>query len=169
MIENTPVKLAEAQKAWEQSSFNAYKKLLNENGLTSLLILHIKKTGDLYEVKTKVLPNNSATQAHISLSLTDDRTDIRKVVKDLVFDAFRNMKKKWIYLSTKTTNAIEIYHIVTPVSKVSDLKRVKDKINQLGFAEQVEIKGFKNKLLVIGNKFLPRSISRKIILKTNES
>ena len=31
------------------------------------------------------------------------------------------------------------------------------------------IPGFKNKLLVIGNKFLPRSISRKIILKTNES
>lgn len=153
MIENTPVKLAEAQKAWEQSSFNAYKKLLNENGLTSLLILHIKKTGDLYEVKTKVLPNNSATQAHISLSLTDDRTDIRKVVKDLVFDAFRNMKKKWIYLSTKTTNAIEIYHIVTPVSKVSDLKRVKDKINQLGFAEQVEIKGFKNKLLSVDISF----------------
>ena len=31
------------------------------------------------------------------------------------------------------------------------------------------IPGFKNKLLIIGNKFLPRSISRKIILKTNES
>ena len=29
------------------------------------------------------------------------------------------------------------------------------------------IPGKKNKLLVIGNKFLPRSISRKIILKTN--
>ena len=30
------------------------------------------------------------------------------------------------------------------------------------------IPGIKNKLLVMGNKFLPRSISRKIILKTNK-
>lgn len=31
------------------------------------------------------------------------------------------------------------------------------------------IPGFKNKLLVLANKFLPRVISRKIILKTNEN
>ena len=30
------------------------------------------------------------------------------------------------------------------------------------------IPGIKNKLLVMGNKFLPRSISRKIIMKTNK-
>ena len=30
------------------------------------------------------------------------------------------------------------------------------------------IPGMKNKLLVIGNKLLPRNISRKIILKTNK-
>jgi len=30
------------------------------------------------------------------------------------------------------------------------------------------IPGMKNKLLVIGNKLLPRRISRKIILKTNK-
>lgn len=30
------------------------------------------------------------------------------------------------------------------------------------------IPGLKNKLLVIGNKFLPSSISRKIIMKTNK-
>ena len=30
------------------------------------------------------------------------------------------------------------------------------------------IPGVKNKLLVLGNKFLPESISRKIILKTNK-
>ncbi len=153
MIENTPIKLNEAQKAWEQGSFEAYKKILNDNGLTSILILHIKKTGDFYTVKTSVLPDNTATEAHISLSLTDDRPDIKKVVKDLVFDAFRNMKKKWLYLSTKTSNAIEVFHLVTPVSKVSDLKRIKDKINQLSFAEQIEIKGFKNKLLSIDISF----------------
>lgn len=44
------------------------------------------------------------------------------------------------------------------------------KISYKGFkkGKLIIIPGFKNKLLVIGNKFLPNSISRKIIKKTNE-
>ena len=100
-----------------------------------------------------MLPQNSAVQAHVTLSVMDDRTSIEKVIKDLVADTFRNMQKRWVYLSTKTASPVEIYNLVTPVSKVSDLKRVKDKMKQLNFAEKVEIKGFKNKLLAVDIAF----------------
>ena len=152
-VSSSDEKLQEAQRAWESNSFSSYRKILNELGVSSLLVLHIKKTGELYEVETMVLPQNSAPQAHVSLSVTDDRTSIEKVIKDLVLDTFRNMQKRWVYLSTKTASPVEIYNLVTPVSKMSDLKRVKEKINQLNFAEQVEIKGFKNKLLAVDIAF----------------
>ncbi|MBQ8251687.1 MAG: hypothetical protein IJY92_07260 [Alphaproteobacteria bacterium] len=152
-VESSDSKLQEAQKAWEKDSFSAYKNILNELGVSSILVLHIKKTGQLYEVETKVLPQNSAMQAHVKLSVTDDRTSLEKVVKDLVADTFRNMQKKWVYLSTKTASPIEIYHLVTPVSKISELTRIKAKINQFNFAEKVEIKGYKNKLLSVDVAF----------------
>ncbi len=152
-VDSSDVKLQEAQRAWESNSFSAYKKILNELGVSSVLVFHIKKSGDHYAVETTVLPQNSAVQAHVSLSVMDDRTALEKIIKDLVADAFRNMQKRWVYLSTKTASPVEIYNLVTPVSKVSDLKRVKDKMNQLNFAEKVEIKGFKNKLLAVDIAF----------------
>lgn len=44
------------------------------------------------------------------------------------------------------------------------------KIGYEGFKKHkaIIIPGFKNKILVLGNKLIPRSISRKIILKTNK-
>ena len=152
-VNSSDAKLKEAQKAWESNSFLAYKKILNELGVSSILVLHIKKTGLLYEVETMVLPQNSAVQAHVKLSLTDDRPSLEKIVKDLISDTFRNMQKKWVYLSTKTSSPVEIYHLVTPVSKMTDLKRIKEKIEQFNFAEKVEIKGFKNKLLSVDLSF----------------
>ena len=143
-VNSSDVQLHEAQRAWESNSFSAYKKILNELGVSSVLVFHIKKRGEHYDVETTVLPQNSAVQAHVTLSVMDDRTSIEKVIKDLVADTFRNMQKRWVYLSTKTASPVEIYNLVTPVSKVSDLKRVKDKMKQLNFAEKVEIKGFKN-------------------------
>lgn len=152
-VNSSEAKLQEAQRAWESNSFSAYKKILNELGVSSVLVFHIKKSGDHYAVETTVLPQNSAVQAHVSLSVMDDRTALEKIIKDLVADTFRNMQKRWVYLSTKTASPVEIYNLVTPVSKVSDLKRVKDKMNQLNFAEKVEIKGFKNKLLAVDIAF----------------
>lgn len=152
-VNSSDVQLHEAQRAWESNSFSAYKKILNELGVSSVLVFHIKKRGEHYDVETTVLPQNSAVQAHVTLSVMDDRTSIEKVIKDLVADTFRNMQKRWVYLSTKTASPVEIYNLVTPVSKVSDLKRVKDKMKQLNFAEKVEIKGFKNKLLAVDIAF----------------
>ena len=152
-VNSSDVQLHEAQRAWESNSFAAYKKILNELGVSSVLVFHIKKRGEHYDVETTVLPQNSAVQAHVTLSVMDDRTSIEKVIKDLVADTFRNMQKRWVYLSTKTASPVEIYNLVTPVSKVSDLKRVKDKMKQLNFAEKVEIKGFKNKLLAVDIAF----------------
>lgn len=40
--------------------------------------------------------------------------------------------------------------------------------NEFKKGKLIIIPGFKNKLLVLGNKLVPRSISRRIILKTNE-
>lgn len=142
-----------AQKTSLDNLSLTYEKLANQYGVSSALVLHIKKAGERYEIRTMVLPENSASQAHIVLSLTDDRPVIEKVIKDLVLDAFRNMQKKWVYLSTKTATPIELYHLVTPVSKMSDLKRIKDKIQQLNFAEKIEIKGFKNRLLSVDVAF----------------
>ena len=150
---NNDIKLEQAQKAFEAGHFNAYKKLLNEYGVSSVLILHIKKKGDIYEVITTVLPENTAPEAHITLSVSDDRPNLERVVKDLSADAFRNMRKKWIYLSTKTPAPKTIYKMTTPISELADLKRIKDKIQQLNFAEHIEIKGFKNKMLWVDLTF----------------
>ena len=121
--------------------------------LSSVLILHVKKTGDLYEVNTSVLPENSALPAHINFKLTDDRLNLDKVVKDLTQDALNEMHKKWVYLATKTVAPTTVYHLVTPVSKVSQLKKIQDKIEQFDFAEKIEIKGFKNKMLSVDISF----------------
>lgn len=152
-VEGDALRLKEAQNAWETGHFDAYKDLLSAYGVSSVLILHVKKTGDLYEVNTSVLPENSALPAHINFKLTDDRLNLDKVVKDLTQDALNEMHKKWVYLATKTVAPTTVYHLVTPVSKVSQLKKIQDKIEQFDFAEKIEIKGFKNKMLSVDISF----------------
>ena len=149
VVEADELRLNEAQKAWEFGHYNAYKDLLNSYGVSSVLIMHIKKTGDLYAVNTSVLPENSALPAHIDFKLTDDRVNLDKVMKDLIQDTLNEMQKKWTYLATKTLAPTNVYHLVTPVSKVSQLKKIQDKIEQFDFAEKIEIKGFKNKMLSV--------------------
>ena len=96
----------------------------------------------------------------------DDREDVHFVVKDLISDAFSNMGKKWVYLMTKNVAPVSIYHLLTPVSKVSELKKIKDKIAQLNFVEKVEIKGFKNKMLSVEIAFKGSidELQRKLVL-----
>lgn len=146
-------KIAEASKVWQEGLFEKHSSFLNEYEVTKALVFHVKKSNDVYEVKTFVLPKNVDVEASVEFQVMDDREDINLVMKDLVQDAFLNMEKKWIYLTTKNVAPVVRYQLLTPVSKVSELKKIKDKINQLNFVEQIEIKGFKNKMLIVEMAF----------------
>lgn len=146
-------KLQEASKVWQEGLIEKQTSFLNEYEVSNVLILKIKKLDDVYHVETKVLPEESMPEAMVNFQVMDDREDIHFVVKDLIQDAFSNMEKKWIYLMTKNVAPVSVYHLLTPVSKVSELKKIKDKIAKLNFVEKVEIKGFKNKMLSVEMAF----------------
>ncbi len=153
IVPNDDQKLQEASKVWQTGLIEKQKSFLNEYEVSKVLVLKIKKLNDVYQVETKVLPEESMPEAMVNFQVMDDREDIRFVVKDLIQDAFSNMEKKWIYLMTKNVAPVSIYHLLTPVSKVSELKKIKDKIAKLNFVEKVEIKGFKNKMLSVEMAF----------------
>ena len=145
--------MQEASKVWQEGLIEKQISFLNEYEVSKVLVLKIKKLNDVYQVETKVLPEESMPEAMVNFQVMDDREDIHFVVKDLIQDAFSNMEKKWIYLMTKNVAPVSVYHLLTPVSKVSELKKIKDKIAQLNFVEKVEIKGFKNKMLSVEMAF----------------
>lgn len=133
----------------ENLSYETLKPLLNRYHLTQALLIMVSKNGMAYELSTRVLPAGSAPEAEIALNVTDDREDLIKVMKDLSTDALRSMTKKWRYLSQNTESALTLFHVFTPVEKVSDLTRVQQKIKQMRFAERVDIKGFSHKRLAV--------------------
>lgn len=159
-------KLQEAEKIWQEGLFDKHNAFLNEYEVTKALVLKIKKSMDVYQVETFVLPRESVSTAGVNFQVMDDREDVHFVVKDLISDAFSNMEKKWVYLMTKNVAPVSIYHLLTPVSKVSELKKIKDKIAQLNFVEKVEIKGFKNKMLSVEIAFKGSidELQRKLVL-----
>ncbi len=158
-------KLSQADQVWQEGLFEKNASFLNEYEVSRVLVFYVKKTGDLYEVKTKVLPQNSSPEAEVDFQVMDDRESLL-VMKDLVKDTFSEMQKKWIYLMTKNVAPIDVYYILTPVTKISELKKIKDKINQLTFAEKIEIKGFKNKMLMVEFSFkgTPEELKQKLLL-----
>ena len=153
IVPNDDQKLQEASKIWQTGLIEKQKSFLNEYEVSKVLVLKIKKLNDVYQVETKILPEESMPEAMVNFQVMDDRENINFVVKDLIQDAFSNMEKKWIYLMTKNVAPVSVYHLLTPVSKVSELKKIKDKISQLNFVEKVEIKGFKNKMLSVEMSF----------------
>ena len=153
VVPNDEEKLQEASKIWQEGMLDKQTSFLNEYEVSKVLILKIKKLNDVYQVETKVLPEESMPEAMVHFQVMDDREDINFVVKDLIQDTFSNMEKKWVYLMTKNVAPVSVYHLLTPVSKVSELKKIKDKISQLNFVEKVEIKGFKNKMLSVEMSF----------------
>lgn len=159
-------KLQTAEKIWQEGLFDKHNAFLNEYEVTKALVLKIKKSMDVYQVETFVLPKESVSTAGVNFQVMDDREDVHFVVKDLISDAFSNMEKKWVYLMTKNVAPVSIYHLLTPVSKVSELKKIKDKIAQLNFVEKVEIKGFKNKMLSVEIAFKGSidELQRKLVL-----
>ena len=159
-------KLQAAEKIWQEGLFDKHNAFLNEYEVTKALVLKIKKSMDVYQVETFVLPRESVSTAGVNFQVMDDREDVHFVVKDLISDAFSNMEKKWVYLMTKNVAPVSIYHLLTPVSKVSELKKIKDKIAQLNFVEKVEIKGFKNKMLSVEIAFKGSidELQRKLVL-----
>jgi len=159
-------KLQEAEKIWQEGLFDKHNAFLNEYEVTKALVLKIKKSMDVYQVETFVLPKESVSTAGVNFQVMDDRENVHFVVKDLISDAFSNMEKKWVYLMTKNVAPVSIYHLLTPVSKVSELKKIKDKIAQLNFVEKVEIKGFKNKMLSVEIAFKGSidELQRKLVL-----
>ena len=159
-------KLQTAEKIWQEGLFDKHNSFLNEYEVTKALVLKIKKSMDVYQVETFVLPKESVSTAGVNFQVMDDREDVHFVVKDLISDAFSNMEKKWVYLMTKNVAPVSIYHLLTPVSKVSELKKIKDKIAQLNFVEKVEIKGFKNKMLSVEIAFKGSidELQRKLVL-----
>lgn len=146
-------KLEEANLFWNNGMPDMQSSFLTDYGIGKVLVLHIKREGDVYDINTKVLPENSSVEAQVEFQMMDDRLELAHVLDDLIEDTFVRMKKKWIYLATKNVSPILTYQLLTPVSKVSDLKKIKDKINQLNFIEKVEIKGFKNKMLTVELSF----------------
>ena len=166
VVSDEEQKLQEAEKIWQEGLFDKHNAFLNEYEVTKALVLKIKKSMDVYQVETFVLPKESVSTAGVNFQVMDDREDVHFVVKDLISDAFSNMGKKWVYLMTKNVAPVSIYHLLTPVSKVSELKKIKDKIAQLNFVEKVEIKGFKNKMLSVEIAFKGSidELQRKLVL-----
>ena len=166
VVSDEEQKLQEAEKIWQEGLFDKHNAFLNEYEVTKALVLKIKKSMDVYQVETFVLPKESVSTAGVNFQVMDDREDVHFVVKDLISDAFSNMEKKWVYLMTKNVAPVSIYHLLTPVSKVSELKKIKDKIAQLNFVEKVEIKGFKNKMLSVEIAFKGSidELQRKLVL-----
>lgn len=141
------------QEAYQNGTYAGYKTLLNENNLTATLILTIQKVQEQYHITTKVLPENSAPEAHIDLTVSDDREVLEKVLLDLSKDTVRSMTKKWLYLAQETNTVAEIYHFYTPLENMTDLGRVQKKIKELNFAQEVSIKSFSDKRLFVDITF----------------
>lgn len=136
-----------AVEAVIQNKADAYKQLAQKYNVTQIMIVDIYKQGTQFTVNTRFLPKNSAPEAEIQLNVSDDRESSVRIVRDLLSDTIRMMSKKWLYLSQNSSQPIQAYAVVVPIEKISDLSRIRQKLQQLNFAEKVDIKGFANKQL----------------------
>ncbi|MBR3914062.1 MAG: DUF2066 domain-containing protein [Alphaproteobacteria bacterium] len=128
---------------------NAFKALSEKYLTSQLLIVRIEKKATHYAVSTQVWPKGAAPEAEISFNLTDDRESEKRICTDLLKDVVRSMTKKWLYLAQNSAQPVMIYQVFAPVEKISDLSRMKQKLNRLNFAEKIDIKGFSNKRLTV--------------------
>ncbi len=126
---------------------NAFRQLAQKYNVTQIMIMEVTKQDTLFNMNTRFLPKHSAPEAEIALQLSDDRTSLSKVCVDLLRDAVRSMSKKWLYLSQNSAQPIEVYPVSAPVEKISDLSRIRQKLQQLNFADKVDIKGYADKQL----------------------
>lgn len=130
-------------------SYETLKPLLELYKLNAALVIYVSKNGVKYTLSTQVFPDEVAPEAVVSLNTIDARTDLVQVMRDLSTAALKTMTKKWRYLMQETASAPMLYHVSTPIEKVSDLSRIQQKVRQMRFAEQVDIKGFTNGRLVV--------------------
>lgn len=138
-----------AYGAGAHNSETALKMLAQKYNVTQIMIVEVVKNEMQYTVSTHFWPKNSAPEAEVSLTVSDDRESVRRICADLLNDAVRAMSKKWLYLAQNSTQPIQIYPVSAPIEKVSDLSRIRQKLQQLNFAEKVDIKGFSNKKLSV--------------------
>lgn len=141
--------LLPAQSAGVQYNEAALKLMAQKYNVSQVMIVSVERQGTAYEVNTRVWPKNSAPEAEVSFRVTDDRESATKICADLLSDTLRTMTKKWLYLAQNSAQPIQVYSAVVPIEKVSDLSRIRRKLQQLNFAEKVDIKGFSNKRLAV--------------------
>ncbi len=127
----------------------AFHTLAQKYNVTQVMIIEVVKQDTDYTVTTRVWPKNSSPEAEIKLNLTDDRDSLPRICKDLLSDALREMSKKWLYLSQNSTQPVQLYPVIAPIEKISDYSRVRQKLQQISFADKVDIKGFSNKQLAV--------------------
>lgn len=141
--------LLPAHEAGVQYNETALKLLAQKYHVAQVMIMSVERQGTVFEVSTRVWPKNSAPEAEVSFRVTDDRESATKICADLLSDTFRTMTRKWLYLAQNSAQPIQVYSAVVPIEKVSDLSRIRRKLQQLNFAEKVDIKGFSNKRLSV--------------------
>ncbi len=127
----------------------AFRQLAQKYNVTQIMMMEVTKQDTSFSINTRILPKNSAPEAEVSLQLSDDRESLPRICSDLLSDAVRAMSKKWLYLAQNSAQPVQVYPVVVPVEKVSDLSRIRQKLQQLNFAEKVDIKGFSNRQLAV--------------------
>ncbi len=147
MIEPEDINLAAAIVIQEDNA--VFRQLAQKYNVTQIMIMEVAKQDTSYMVNTRFLPKNSAPEAEVILQLSDDRTSLLRVCTDLLSDTIRAMSKKWLYLSQNSAQPVQVYPVSAPIEKVSDLSRIRQKLQQLNFAEKVDIKGYANKQLTV--------------------
>lgn len=145
--------IEKGKTAYQTNTYAGYKSLLQEANLSAVLILKIKKENEQYHITTSVLPENSAPEAQIELNVSDDRENMEKVLLDLSKDAIRTMTKKWLYLAQEKNATTQTYHFFAPLETMADLGRIKNKMKELNFAQDVSIKSMADKRLFIDISF----------------
>lgn len=130
-----------------QNNTESFKKLAQKYNVTQIMVIDIQKQGTQFTVDTRFWPKNTAPEAEVQLTVSDDREIPVRIFRDLLSDTLRLMSKKWLYLSQNSSQPIKIYTVTVPIEKISDLSRIRQKLQQLNFADKVDIKGFANKQL----------------------
>lgn len=149
LLAGTPEELMPAHAAGVQLNESALKLLAQKYNVTQIMILEVVREGTEFKVSTQFWPKNSAPEAEVSLKVSDDRESLIRICTDLLNDVIRAMSKKWLYLAQNSAQPVQIYPVAAPIEKVSDLSRIRQKLQQLNFADKVDIKGFSNKQLSV--------------------
>ena len=149
ILAGTQEELMPAYAAGVQYNESALKLLAQKYNVSQVMLLEIMRQETVFEVNTRFWPKNSAPEAEVSLKVSDDRESLMRICSDLLSDTIRTMSKKWLYLGQNSAQPVQIYPVSVPVEKVSDLSRIRQKLQQLNFAEKVDIKGFSNKQLSV--------------------